>query len=289
MKRREEIKIAVPAAMSVVVAGIVALVVLELGSLSTVSELLSSESAFALGRSTVTLLAAASIPFVFVVALVILLARRNRALESEIVEYERAHDDLVKMAQTDELTGLSNRRSFYRSFEREERRARRAEVPLGVVLFDVDFFKGINDTYGHEQGDAALRELADLVQSELRLSDQLFRWGGEEFLVLATDTDFDGTVTLAERLRSAIERHQFAAGQITCSFGVAVLEPSESCTALLRRVDDALYFAKRCGRNRVEGFVTRQRVSDVAPAVARTGPTLGSPARGDRSFLRVVE
>lgn len=212
------------------------------------------------------------------------LLRRNRALQKEI-------DRNARIARTDELTGLNNRRCFHDTFEREHRLARRMEQPLGVVLFDIDNFKSINDSYGHGVGDETLRALAQVVQAELRISDHVFRWGGEEFLVLAGNGDFDGTCALAERLRLAIEDHYFdRIGPVTCSFGVAALEEGDDETTLVRRADDALYFAKRSGRNRIEGFRFAERVSDVAPApLALAERTDAFVAVSGQPFLRLVD
>jgi len=123
-----------------------------------------------------------------------------------------------------------------------------------LLLFDVDNFKQINDAHGHSVGDDVLVALARLVESSLRGCDHLGRWGGEEFIVLATHSDVDAATGLAERLRSLVEelRIEGVEQTVTVSIGVAVWQPGDSCKTLISRADDAMYRAKHGGRNRVE-------------------------------------
>jgi diguanylate cyclase (GGDEF)-like protein len=120
-------------------------------------------------------------------------------------------------------------------------------------MFDIDHFKAVNDNHGHEAGDDALKGLATLVGEQLRRSDRLARWGGEEFLILAPGVDVRETAALAEKLRAAVADHDFGVGDpVTASFGVAELAREDTPKHLIRRADDALYAAKENGRNRVE-------------------------------------
>ena len=156
-------------------------------------------------------------------------------------------------AASDALTGLPNRRAADEAFKRLAAHAGRSLTPLTAMLLDLDHFKLVNDTHGHESGDRALALVGRIISSAIRASDFAARYGGEEFLVLLPDTDGEAAMIVAEKLRSAIEHAELVgAGSITASFGVAVLptdagEPDE----LLRKADRALYAAKEGGRNLV--------------------------------------
>ncbi len=159
---------------------------------------------------------------------------------------------LLRRAVTDALTGIANRAGLDDVLESDLRRAVAEDLPLSVIMFDIDHFKAINDTYGHQAGDAVLVELTRLVGGQVRAGDTLGRYGGEEFLVAAPGADRDVAARLAERLRSAVEKHLFpVAGSLNCSFGVAQARLGESAAALVGRADEALYRAKEAGRNRV--------------------------------------
>jgi diguanylate cyclase (GGDEF)-like protein len=155
-------------------------------------------------------------------------------------------------ANTDELTGLANRRHGEHALEVEVERAERYERPLSVLLFDLDFFKAVNDAHGHAAGDRVLASVRDLLKDRLRPSDLLARWGGEEFLLIAPEMREDEAARLAERLRRLVARHDFTVGwRLTASFGVAERLPQESAAELVRRADEAMYAAKRDGRDTV--------------------------------------
>jgi diguanylate cyclase (GGDEF)-like protein len=129
----------------------------------------------------------------------------------------------------------------------------RYETPLSVVLYDVDNFKVVNDTHGHQFGDKVLVQLSRFVPSLLRSTDLLARWGGEEFVILTPGSDGGMAYRAAEKLRSAIEQVKFdEIGTVTCSFGVAQYVYGDTAETLISRADDALYLAKLNGRNRVE-------------------------------------
>ena len=157
------------------------------------------------------------------------------------------------MAIYDNLTGIYNRHMFLEVFEKELANQSRYDRDLSLIMFDIDHFKRINDTYGHGVGDQVLKALAVLVGDNLRKSDTFARWGGEEFLILLTETDRDSARRVAESLRSRIESHRFNNIQgVTCSFGVTEVREGESSTiAIIDRVDKLLYRAKGQGRNRV--------------------------------------
>jgi diguanylate cyclase (GGDEF)-like protein len=175
----------------------------------------------------------------------------------------RLYNQIEQVAVTDELTGLLNRRGFSQLGEREFERALRFKRPLAALMFDIDHFKVINDTYGHNTGDQVLRALADCFRHHTRGIDVAGRHGGEEFVLLMPETFLPVTVQIAERLRQSIEDLSIPIVQaesdspivnlrITVSIGVAVLwEDAPSLAALVDRADQAQYHAKRSGRNRV--------------------------------------
>lgn len=161
--------------------------------------------------------------------------------------------ELELLSVTDRLTGLGNRHKLDERLAHELTRSRRHGTALAVIILDIDHFKAVNDTYGHQAGDEVLAEMAALLQRHSRASDVLGRWGGEEFLLLCPETDESGAVSLAEQLRASIEAARFPAlKRVTASFGVAAWRPADDGEALLRRADEALYRAKAKGRNRVE-------------------------------------
>ncbi|MES9873517.1 MAG: GGDEF domain-containing protein [Candidatus Sedimenticola sp. 6PFRAG7] len=157
-------------------------------------------------------------------------------------------------AMIDPLTGARNRASMDSTMRREIELARRHDSPLSIILLDIDHFKGINDTYGHLHGDKALSSIAQCAEKTIRESDLLFRYGGEEFLILLTNTGSQGANLLAERIRIAVEdvTHIPNSDQrITASLGVTTLQDDDDQKIIFKRVDDALYQAKKSGRNKV--------------------------------------
>jgi diguanylate cyclase (GGDEF)-like protein len=158
-----------------------------------------------------------------------------------------------KKAVTDKLTGLFNRSIIDTLIQVEIERAKRNNRPISILLFDIDHFKKINDTYGHDKGDYALKTIAEIVRRTLRKSDYIIRWGGEEFLVILPETDLDGAIKVAEKIRSNIENYNFKdIGKVTVSIGVTMLKMGEPLDNAIKRADEALYVAKNKGRNRVE-------------------------------------
>ena len=158
-----------------------------------------------------------------------------------------------RQAIYDALTGLFNRRSFDALMARELASQERYEHALSLVMIDLDHFKAVNDTHGHDAGDAALRDLAEILRNVCRPSDLPCRWGGEEFVWLMPETNLEGAAQAAERLRADIEAHTFEkAGTLTASLGVAQANNGESAEQVHKRADEALHRAKDGGRNRVE-------------------------------------
>ncbi len=170
---------------------------------------------------------------------------------------QQANERLEHIARTDGLTGLFNRRYFHEQFNHEFERARRYETPLSCMIFDVDDFKRVNDTYGHLVGDSVLVEIANRLLRRVRSIDLSARYGGEEFVVLMPQTEHVGAVAQAERVLKHVAERPFEGlpteDQITVSIGVAVYNPAtmRSPSDLLRAADQALYSAKQSGKNRV--------------------------------------
>lgn len=185
------------------------------------------------------------------------LVTANEAMEDQVrmrtLELERANRALDLQARTDALTGLLNRRGFDTQMEFALALARRSGRPLGLISVDVDHFKRVNDTFGHDAGDEVLRRLAHTLQQRLRASDVVARLGGEEFMVLLPDTDLEGARAIAQTMVDAMAAHHDPlVGRITVSAGVSSLHGlTDSAHDMLRRSDEALYEAKGQGRNRV--------------------------------------
>jgi diguanylate cyclase (GGDEF)-like protein len=166
------------------------------------------------------------------------------------------HEEIYRMTIIDGLTQIHNKRYLQEALDREVLRARRHEREMSVLMFDIDFFKRINDQYGHLAGDHVLRELARVVQDRIRREEVFARYGGEEFAILLPETSLEGAVSLAESLRSRVAEHRFVfqseAIPVTISIGCAMLAPGDRVASdLIQRVDEKLYEAKRTGRNRV--------------------------------------
>lgn len=160
--------------------------------------------------------------------------------------------ELERRARYDQLTGLYNRAHTEETLKAEVGRTQRYNNPLSVMLFDIDHFKRINDTHGHDVGDSVLREVANRVRRSLRRVDLVGRWGGEEFLVILAETDRDSAMLVAENLRQTVENGRYGIpGAVTVSVGVAQFCAGDSSESLVRKADQALYQAKRNGRNQV--------------------------------------
>jgi diguanylate cyclase (GGDEF)-like protein len=180
-------------------------------------------------------------------------AWRTRELALTNEKLESAMATLERVAATDRLTGAWNRRWFEHAAEIEVDRAMRHETKLSLILIDIDRFKAINDRLGHAMGDRVLSTVSDLITENIRSSDSLTRWGGEEFLVLAPETDLAGAALLAEKLRALIERAAFPPqSPVTISAGVAQFRAGQRLEDFIADADTAMYRAKERGRNRVE-------------------------------------
>ena len=175
----------------------------------------------------------------------------SRARDEELEALHTRISALETLASTDHLTGAWNRAHLDRVLAMELERSMAARQPLSLILFDIDHFKNVNDTHGHPVGDNVLRELVGLVRAHLRAADLLFRWGGEEFVVLVSSVGYRRAEGIAEKLRAAVAGHVFATvGNVTVSLGVAEHDGDEDAQGWFRRMDEALYAAKDSGRNR---------------------------------------
>ncbi|NJB66368.1 diguanylate cyclase (GGDEF)-like protein [Desulfobaculum xiamenense] len=170
---------------------------------------------------------------------------------TDITEFEAERRSLHDQASLDPLTGISNRRRFGVLAQDAWRAAEKSGVMPTLIMFDIDHFKRVNDTYGHDVGDEVLRALASAVAEAVRSQDVLARWGGEEFMLLVPDAVGEDAVSMAERLRMRIEKLSIdgVPRGVTSSFGVAVAVPGEDWEAVAIRADEALYRAKQGGRN----------------------------------------
>ncbi len=179
----------------------------------------------------------------------------NRQLQKKNAQLEQATAQLEEMARTDPLTKLSNRRAFYESIVKEVIRFERNKRPFSIVMMDIDHFKKVNDTYGHDCGDYVLVTISNLIRSEIRKQDLLGRWGGEEFIMLLPDTDTKGACKLAEKIRTNIEKADFKyfkySFTVTLTFGVCEFTQQYKIKECITYADQALYQGKKSGRNKV--------------------------------------
>ncbi|SFV53630.1 hypothetical protein MNB_SV-13-1173 [hydrothermal vent metagenome] len=159
---------------------------------------------------------------------------------------------VIKLAEHDALTGIYNRVKLHNLFPDFIYNANRYDKDFAIILFDIDHFKKINDTYGHNVGDSVLIELTYTIKNLLRDNDIFVRWGGEEFIIVLQFASISDASKLASRLREKLEEHPFLhVGKVTCSFGVTEFRDGDTQIILLERADEALYEAKDKGRNRV--------------------------------------
>jgi diguanylate cyclase len=174
-------------------------------------------------------------------------------LKTHYVQAQQQADLMRAAANRDYLTGVANRRSIAQSLQHSLASASTRDARFCAILLDIDYFKQINDTHGHEVGDQVLIEVTECLRAEVRNTDVLGRWGGEEFIIIAPDADLSTGTQLAERLRSAIAAQPYEGiGWVTASFGVSESLAGDTPESLVRRADAALYLAKQRGRNRVE-------------------------------------
>ena len=171
---------------------------------------------------------------------------------SKITSITTQKSEFEIKAFIDELTQISNRAKFNQMLNKEIERYQRYHQELSLIIFDIDHFKHFNDTHGHQLGDEILHELAQLVNKRIRATDLLARWGGEEFVIILTNTNLNSAVLFAEEIRLFIQKHDFINKlKLTCSFGVTGIQDEDYEEVLFKRADTALYQAKMNGRNMV--------------------------------------
>jgi len=180
----------------------------------------------------------------------------NISLEQKVrlrtQELEDLNKSLTQEVITDALTGVYNRKMFNNVIYTKVEEVRKFGFKLSLIIFDIDFFKKVNDTYGHQVGDLVLKEIAKVVNENIRQDDLFFRWGGEEFTILL-NRDLTIAIRVAKHLREAIKKHKFEkVGSITCSFGVSEFNSKKTLSNFIKEADDLLYLAKKKGRDRVE-------------------------------------
>ncbi len=197
------------------------------------------------------------------------LARAQKASEQANSELKQALDQMQEAAGTDRLTGAWNRRRFEDGVIQHMALAKRRGDPLSLFIFDLDHFKRVNDTFGHGVGDAVLKSVCSTVRDQLRVSDALVRWGGEEFIVLCPATTLAGATILADKIRRTVEAQAMPqVGMLTISLGVAQRMAGEDLDVWLARADGALYRAKERGRNRTEASLEMvESHGDEAPSI----------------------
>lgn len=188
-------------------------------------------------------------------------------------ENENKSKILFEMATKDALTGAYNRNYFTDAFDKKASESKRTGNPFSIILLDVDHFKSINDQYGHLKGDYVLKEIANTLKENLRESDVVCRWGGEEFIVLCLNTDLGKANVVAEKLRRAVETQKFkGVYRITVSVGVTQWNEEDKRDTVLKRVDNSLYLAKLTGRNKVVSEEGIEILQDGKPISIEWGP-----------------
>lgn len=176
-------------------------------------------------------------------------------LKVENTERQRAIKELEELSITDPLTSIYNRRKFNELLTSEVERSKRYKTGLSIIMCDIDHFKKINDTFGHDVGDNALKVFSTKITENIREVDMFARWGGEEFMILMPNVTIDGASSVAEKLRKVIEETKIKKiKSFTASFGVTNLNEDDTAESFLKRVDEAMYKAKNSGRNKVESI-----------------------------------
>jgi diguanylate cyclase (GGDEF)-like protein len=171
-------------------------------------------------------------------------AYRENITDKKELEYISSHDT---------LTGIYNRRAFVKHLQTHIKSASRYKEPFGFIMFDIDYFKRINDTYGHQVGDNVLVTISNTIQANLREDDFLARWGGEEFVIIAKYSDINSLEQLVKKLQTKLSSTSFApVEKLTCSFGITIYQDGDNDESIVKRADKALYAAKENGRNRYE-------------------------------------
>ena len=180
----------------------------------------------------------------------------NKAMKSKVDELYSMTNTLEQKAYKDNLTGINNRENFEDIFSIEIANAKQNNTALSLIIFDVDNFKLVNDTFGHQAGDIILIDFVNLISDNIKNGDIFARWGGEEFVILTPSTEITGASNLAENLRKLVQSHPFSYvdNQMTASFGIAQLSSEDTKKTLFEKADSALYESKKNGRNRVEVY-----------------------------------
>lgn len=185
-----------------------------------------------------------------------IIQRNNEELKEKNVKIQKMNEKLVELSIKDGLTNIYNRRKLDEVLKYEYRIAQKQNIDFSVILLDLDNFKCINDTFGHNVGDQVLIEIAHILKSNIRKRDTVGRWGGEEFLIICPETNLNQALELAEQLRKTIESHHFLViDYITGSFGVSTYRGEDTIDTLINRVDKGLYRAKGNERNKVEFII----------------------------------
>lgn len=175
----------------------------------------------------------------------------TRGIFRNITDRKRLEEELRVAAITDKLTNIYNRSKLEDLLQQEIERAKRYKNPLSIVMFDIDYFKKINDLHGHQAGDYVLKTVAKVVKENIRVTDHFGRWGGEEFIILLPETSLENAKSMAEKIRTLIESYSFQyINNLTISCGVAEFIEEDTVDRLIKVVDDSLYLAKRQGRNK---------------------------------------
>lgn len=179
----------------------------------------------------------------------------NEKVEQKNRELKEAYEKVEHLANTDFLTGLLNRRAMIKSIEAEENRFSRNEKEFVLIMIDIDNFKNVNDKYGHKCGDDVLQVITSLLESIIRKQDSFSRWGGEEFLLMITETGIKDAHVVGEKMRQAVEREAFQYDElnfnVTITLGIAEYNNTSNIDQCIRSADEALYQGKRDGKNKV--------------------------------------
>ncbi|MDI9597260.1 MAG: GGDEF domain-containing protein [Atribacterota bacterium] len=187
---------------------------------------------------------------VFSIAITIFCAMTTRRINRlQRVQFQN-NQILTKISTIDSLTGSLNRMKYDEVLEKEITRAQRYNHTLSGIMFDLDNFKEINDKHGHLEGDKALKKVASLIENYIRENDQLFRWGGEEFIILLPNTDLESAINLTRRIHKLIKNTDFSpVKKLTCSFGVTSLQEDDTAVSFTNRLDELQYQAKKKGKD----------------------------------------
>ncbi|WP_312649620.1 GGDEF domain-containing protein [Aminipila sp.] len=182
-----------------------------------------------------------------------IISNKNKQLKAKTNRIEKKNKVLQYISNVDDLTNIFNRRKLNEILEIEYDKCKQSTREISLILMDVDLFKSINDTFGHNVGDEVLAQLGAILKNNVSQSDKAGRWGGEEFLIICPETESEDAFMLAEKIRKVIQNYDFKLEyNVTCSFGVATSIETDTITDLMLKADKGLYKAKEGGRNRVE-------------------------------------